>query len=514
MHSFRIQMTWYTEDAVHAGLRKEASIGMDGTEGYWLTRFVLQRGLGVIYLFAFLVAVNQFRPLLGENGLLPAPVFLRKVGIRDAPSIFHLFPNDLAFALFAWLGVILSSLATTGLSEQFGAAFSVAVWGLLWIFYLSFVNIGQTFYAFGWESLLLESGFLAIFLGSADTEPSVIIIWLMRWVLFRVILGAGLIKVRGDPCWRNLTCLDYHFETQPMPNSLSWYFHRLPAWVRKSGVLFNHFVELVVPFAYFAPQPIAAVAGVLTIIFQGMLIVSGNFSWLNHVTVVLALSTFSDSQLRMLIPLEPPSLHPPSGIFEAAAWGVAILVAILSVRPARNLISKDQVMNTIYDPFHLVNTYGAFGSITRPRYEIVLEGTDEEVPVTASWREYEFKGKPGDIRRRPPQVAPYHLRLDWLMWFAAMPSRRLAYPPWLLHLVGKLLEGDAATLALLKRNSFPASPPHYIRALYYHYRFTSPDERRQTGCWWRRELIGDYLPPLSLEDAAFRGILRELKGFD
>jgi hypothetical protein len=485
---------------------------MDGTEGYWLTRFVLQRGIGVIYFFAFLTAVNQFRPLLGENGLLPAPLFLRQVGFRNAPSIFHLFPNDRAFSLFGRLGVVLSSVAITGLSEQFGTTFSVAVWGLLWIFYLSFVNVGQTFYAFGWESLLLESGFLAIFLGAAETEPSVIIIWLMRWVLFRVMFGAGLIKVRGDPCWRDLSCLDYHFETQPMPNPLSWYFHRLPAWVRKAGVLFNHFVELVVPFAYFAPQPIAAIAGLLTILFQGSLIVSGNFSWLNHMTLVLAFSTFDDFLLRTLIPFGPSSLSPPSAVFGAAVWGVAILVAILSVKPVRNLFSKNQVMNTIYNPFHLVNTYGAFGSITRPRYEIVLEGTDEKVPTTASWREYEFKGKPGDILHRPPQVAPYHLRLDWLMWFAAMPSRQLTYPPWLIHLVGKLLEGDGPTLALLRKNPFPEAPPHYIRALTYHYRFTSPAERRQTGCWWRRELVGTYLPPLSLEDAAFREILKELKG--
>lgn len=485
---------------------------MDGIDGYWLTRFVLQRGIGVIYLFAFLTAVNQFRPLLGENGLLPSPVFLRQIRFRDAPSIFHLFPTDRAFGLLGWLGVILSFLAATGLSEQFGTAFSVSVWGLLWIFYLSFVNIGQTFYGFGWESLLLESGFLSIFLGAAETEPSVIIIWLMRWVLFRIMFGAGMIKMRGDPCWRELTCLDYHFETQPMPNPLSWYFHRLPGRIRKTGVLFNHFVELIVPFAYFAPQPIAAVAGLLTILFQGSLIVSGNFSWLNHLTLVLALSTFSDSQLRTLIPLDPPALSPPSTVFEVGIWGVAILVAVRSVKPARNLLSKNRVMNTIYDPFHLVNSYGAFGSITRPRYEIVLEGSSEMVPTQTSWQEYGFKGKPGDIRRRPPQVAPYHLRLDWLMWFAAMPSRRLAYPPWLLHLVGKLLEGDAATLALLKKNPFPGSAPHYIRALYYHYRFTTSVERRQTGCWWHRELVGDYLPPLSLEDAAFRRILRELKG--
>jgi len=485
---------------------------MEGADGYWLTRFVLQRGLGIIYLFAFLNVVNQFRPLLGEKGLLPAPAFLRRARFFDAPSIFHLFPGDRAFALCGWVGTALSALAVVGLSEQFGTAISVALWSLLWVLYLSFVNIGGTFYAFGWESLLLESGFLAIFLGAADTEPSVVIIWLMRWVLFRVMFGAGLIKIRGDPCWRDLTCLDYHFETQPMPNPLSWYFHRLPAPLRKAGVLFNHLVELVVPFAFFAPQPIAGVDGLLTLLFQGSLIVSGNFSWLNHVTAVLALSTFSDAQLRALIPLTPPATGPPSLLFVGSIWAVALLVVVRSVEPARNLLSKNQVMNTAYDPFHLVNSYGAFGSITRPRHEIVLEGSAEKVPSEASWRAYEFKGKPGDVRRLPPQVAPYHLRLDWLMWFAAMPSRQMGYPPWLLHLVGKLLDGDGATLALLKENPFPEGPPYAIRGLYYLYRFTTAEERRRSGCWWHRELVGTYLPPLSLKDKGFVEILERLKG--
>lgn len=481
---------------------------MEGSDGYWLTRFVFQRGLGAIYLCAFLVVVNQFRPLLGESGLLPAPRFIRQVSFRHAPGIFHFLPNDRAFTFFGWLGVFLAALATAGISERFGTGFSVVVWALLWVFYLSFVNVGQTFYAFGWESLLLESGFLAIFLGAADTEPSAILIWLLRWVLFRVMFGAGLIKLRGDPCWRDLSCLDWHFETQPMPNPLSWFFHRLPRRVRQAGVLFNHLVEVVVPFFYFAPQPIAGIAGLLTILFQGSLIVSGNFSWLNHLTLVLAFSTFDDSLLKMVIPIGPPPQVEPSFLLSALAWAVALLVAVLSVRPVRNLLSKDQIMNTTYDPFHLVNSYGAFGSITRPRYEIILEGTAEDTPTTASWRAYEFKGKPGDPRRLPPQIAPYHLRLDWLMWFAAMPSPY--YPSWFIHLLAKLLAGDAATLGLLKGNPFPDASPKYVRALYYRYCFTTPEERRQSGCWWQQELVGTYFPPVSLADPEFREILRSM----
>ena len=478
---------------------------MDVQGGYWLTRLLLQRGLGVIYLVAFLVVVNQFRPLCGERGLLPAPAYLQLTTFGETPSIFHVFPKDTAFAFFGWCGVILAIFATTGLSERFGVWFSMSVWFLLWVIYLSFVNIGQTFYAFGWESLLLESGFLAIFLGSSDTEPSTVMIWLFRWVLFRLILGAGLIKLRGDPCWHDLTCLDYHFETQPMPNLLSWYFHWLPDWMHKGGVLFNHLAEVAAPFFFFAPQPLAAVAGVVTLLFQGALIVSGNFSWLNFLTLVLAFSTFTDAQLGRVIPVTPFPVSPLTPFHSGVIICVALLVAFLSVRPVRNLISRHQVMNINYDPFHLVNTYGAFGSITRDRYEIVIEGTDEEVVLpTTRWQVYEFRGKPGDPGRLPPQVAPYHLRLDWLMWFAAMPSPY--YDPWFIRLLAKLLDNDPLTLSLLRHNPFPGAPPRYVRALHYRYRFTSPDERRKSGRWWARELVETYFPPVSRGDPVLRTV--------
>jgi hypothetical protein len=481
---------------------------MDSNSGYWLTRLLLQRGIGFIYLVAFLVVVNQFRPLCGEKGLLPVSRFIQVATFRESPSIFFLFPKDGAFAFFGWCGVMLAVLATTGLSERYGTWVSMTVWALLWVIYLSFVNIGQTFYAFGWESLLLESGFLAIFLGAAHVEPSAVPIWLFRWVLFRVIFGAGMIKLRGDPCWQDLTCLDYHFETQPMPNPLSWYFHWLPGWMHKGGVLFNHLVEVVAPFCYFAPQPASAIAGITVVLFQGALLVSGNFSWLSLFTLVLAFSTFDDALLGRLLPFGPPPLEPQTQFNQGMIWGAALLVALLSVKPILNLFSRYQIMNTNYNPYHLVNTYGAFGSITRERYEIVLEGTDETVvTATTRWREYGFKGKPGDPCGMPPQIAPYHLRLDWLMWFAAMPSPY--YDPWFIHLLAKMLEGDAPTISLLRSNPFPDTPPSYVRALHYRYHFTTPEEHKRTGCWWQRELAGTYFPPVSRNDPALRSMLKE-----
>ena len=449
-----------------------------------------------MYLVAFAVAANQFVPLLGEHGLLPVSRFTQFVPFRASPSLFFLSPTDTAFRICAWSGIALAVLALSAWPQQRGTVASAIVWGALWVLYLSFVNVGQTFYGFGWETLLLEAGFLAIFLGGAATAPSLWLVWMYRWLLFRLMFGAGLIKLRGDPCWRDLTCLNYYFETQPIPNPLSWYFHRLPEGIHKAGVVINHVVEVIVPFGYFAPQPIAGIAGLITMGFQGMLIISGNLSWLNWLTLVLCIPALDDRFLSWL-PLSPPPLHEPDLIHRGAICALAIAVGILSIAPTMNMLSSSQVMNTSFEPLHLVNTYGAFGSITRTRYEIVLEGSDDAtVTERTAWREYEFKGKPGDPARRPPQIAPYHLRLDWLMWFAAFSPT--PQDEWFIALLRQLLRGDAATLSLLETNPFPDHPPRYLRARYYRYRFTAAAERRESGRWWDRQLVSEYVPPITL----------------
>ncbi len=484
---------------------------MDGgeTTGFWLTRLLLQRGLAFIYLVAFLVAANQFRGLLGSHGLLPVPHFLERARFRDSPSLFFLHYSDGTAVALAWLGVALAAFALTGLSERFGTPVSMAVWGALWVLYLSFVNVGQVWYGFGWEMMLLESGFLAVFLGARDVAPPVVVIWMFRWELFRVMLGAGLIKLRGDPCWRELTCLRWHYETQPIPNPLSWYLAKLPMWVHEVGGGFTLFVELLVPFGYFAARrlaPVAWIAGALTVVFQGMLILSGNLSWLNWLTIVLAFACFDDRLLHHLLPVRAPPLAPPALPYQVALWALVAVVVFLSIRPTLNLFMSRQVMNASFEPLHLVNTYGAFGSVTRERDEIILEGTADSVPTAASaWKPYAFKAKPGDPSRAPAVITPYHLRLDWLMWFAAMSSP--AHHPWVLSLVGHLLEGDRAVIGLLAGDPFPDHPPRWIRARLYRYRFSTRAERRATGRWWERTLLGEYLPPLSLSDPRFRAYL-------
>lgn len=465
-------------------------------DGYWLSRLVFQRALAGVYLVAFLAAALQFRPLIGERGMLPVPDLLRRTDWRAAPGLFRLHYSDRFFALVAWAGCALAVALLAGVDAYVPLWAAMPLWALPWGLYLSIVQVGQTWYGFGWESLLLETGFLAVFLGNGDTGPPVLVLWLLRWVLFRVEFGAGLIKLRGDACWRELTCLDFHHETQPMPGPLSWFFHHLPRPLHRAEVAANHVTQLVVPVLLFAPQPVASAAAGLMILTQLWLILSGNFAWLNWLTIVLALpavdwSLFVDTPARRGAPLW----------YEAVVLAVSALVLLLSYRPALNLISRRQVMNRSFDPLHLVNTYGAFGGISRVRLEVVVEGTDERVvnPGTV-WRAYGFRGKPGDLGRTPRQFAPYHLRLDWMMWLAALSP---AYArPWFGPFVERLLTNDRDTLRLLRHNPFPDAPPVHIRAQVYRYRYTTWSELRATGHWWHRTYVRDFMRPVSAGSAA------------
>ncbi|RLM46929.1 lipase maturation factor family protein [Haloarcula sp. Atlit-47R] len=468
---------------------------------YWLVRMLFHRALAVIYLLAFVVAATQFRPLAGEDGLLPIQQYVDRYEFRDRPSLFYVYPNDRVIGITAWAGVGLSALALVGvpswLPRPYAVPVSILLWLLLWALYLSFVNAGRTFYGYGWESMLLETGFLAAFLGAGTAGPPVAVVWLLKWVLFRNMFGAGLIKLRGDDCWRDLTALDYHYETQPIPNPVSWYAHHLPDRFHRLEVLGNHVVEVAVPFLYFAPQPWASVAGVATIGFQGWLMLTGNFSWLNALTIVQAIAAFRDDVFTATLPVTAPSATAPPLYLQALSVGLAAVVLWRSVGPVRNILSERQVMNTAFDSLRLVNAYGAFGSITRTRYEIVVQGTtDEVVTADTEWETYEFKGKPTDPAQRPRQLAPYHYRLDWQLWFAAMTSspRR---SPWFLALLDRLLAGDEATEKLLASVPFSETTPTHVRAVRYRYRFTTPEERRETGQWWERERVGTYVSPIS-----------------
>ncbi|WP_055402821.1 MULTISPECIES: lipase maturation factor family protein [unclassified Mycobacterium] len=471
---------------------------------YWLGTEVLERGVAVVYLLAFVAAAAQFRALIGEHGMQPIPRFLAGQSFWRTPSLFHLRYSDRLFSGLSWFGAALSAAIVGGAADAVPLWAAMLLWLTLWVLYLSIVNVGQSWYAFGWESLLLETGFLMIFLGNHQVAPPLLTLWMVRLLLFRVEFGAGLIKMRGDPCWRDLTCLYYHHETQPMPGPLSWFFHHLPKPLHRIEVAGNHFSQLIVPFGLFAPQPVASVAAAIIVITQLWLVASGNFAWLNWVTILLACSAIDDSSASAVVGrLDRPVFSATPVWFAALVVAFAAAVLFMSYWPMRNMLSSRQRMNASFNSFHLVNTYGAFGSIGRIRREVVIEGTDEtHLTSQTVWKEYEFKGKPGAVRRLPRQWAPYHLRLDWLMWFAAISPGYAQ--PWLTPFLQRLLRNDRPTLRLLRRNPFADAPPRYVRALLYEYRFTTPAELRRDRAWWHRTLIGGYVRPMALPAATSR----------
>lgn len=480
------------------------------TNEYWLTRFVLLRLLGFVYVIAFVSLAHQVLPLIGEHGLLPAKHFLQVVSSQGEntletfltmPTLFWLDVSDPFLQGCAWVGVVLSLIVFVGFAN-------VPLLFVIWFLYLSFVHIGQVWYGYGWEFLLLETGFLAIFLCPfwdlrpfPKSAPPIPIIWLFRWLSCRIFLGAGLIKLRGDQCWRDLTCLYYHYETQPIPNPLSRHLHFMPTWFHRFGVLWNHVIELIMPVFVFFPRPVRDVVGILLISFQGILILSGNLSFLNYLTIVPALACLDDRFFRRVLPrwvtrkaeraAEQARPSPTQTIYSLI---MVMVVAWLSIPVVYNLFSSRQLMNTSFDPLHLVNTYGAFGAVGKERHELIVEGTDETTLTPRTpWKEYEFKAKPGNPFRRLPVVAPYQYRVDWQIWFAAMETPQ--QNPWLVHLIWKLLVNDPGALSLIAHNPFPNRSPQYIRVQFYRYQFARLDD--PTGAVWKRTHLGAWLPPLS-----------------
>ncbi|XP_047466015.1 lipase maturation factor 1 [Mugil cephalus] len=502
---------------------------------YWLTRVVLLRAVAFIYFVAFSVAYNQNKQLIGERGLMPCKNYLnsvkRYVGGKIGLAALAYTPSVLWFLDWSDMdanldGVALAGMALSGFVLVTGMA-NMLIMVSLWVLYHSLVSVGQLWYSFGWESQLLETGFLAIFLCPVWTlsqvprrcPPSLITIWAFRWLIVRIMLGAGLIKIRGDKCWRDLTCMDYHYETQPVPNPMSYYMHRSPWWFHRFETLSNHFIELIVPLFTFLGRRMCMVNGALQILFQVVLIVSGNLSFLNWLTIVPSLACFDDVSLgfwfrsgagakKAVLEIQNEdaagrTLKPTKGMFVRRVVNISlgILIGYLSVPVVLNLLSSRQVMNTSFDPLRIVNTYGAFGSITKERTEVIFQGTlspDPKDPA-AVWEEYQFLCKPGDVSRRPCLISPYHYRLDWLMWFAAFQTYEQS--EWVIHIAGRLLSNDSTVLSLMDHNPFQGrDPPRWVRGEHFIYKFTQPGSSSAAqGKWWVRKRIGAYFPPVDLE---------------
>jgi Lipase maturation factor len=468
-----------------------------------LARWLFLRALGGIYFVAFVSFGLQAPGLIGSNGILPAATFLRQVrqilALRAywaVPSLFWLGSSDTWLRLLPLVGALAALALLVGFSHWLLQAF-------LFVAYLSVVSVGQDFMAFQWDILLLEAGFLAIFLGVASR----LVPWLYRWLLFRLMFLSGAVKLlSGDPTWRNLTALDYHFETQPLPTVLGWFMAQLPSWFHRASTGGVFVIELGAPFLIFAPRRLRLAGCALIVFLQALIFATGNYTFFNLLTIGLCLFLLDDELLGTVFPkrlaeriTSAPAPQGDSAFGPGAVAGLAALILLVSGVQLSGTFLRvvPQPLGALaraVSPFHIVNSYGLFAVMTTSRPEIIVEGSNDG----QTWLEYGFKYKAGDVQRAPGWVEPFQPRLDWQMWFAALGTYQ--GNPWFVNFAVRLLQGSPQVLALLDKNPFPDAPPRYVRALLYDYHFTDPDTLRAGGGWWRRDLQGVYLPMISLED--------------
>lgn len=463
---------------------------------YRAVSWLFLRLLGLVYLAAFVSFGVQALGLIGSQGILPLGDELQVLRAQHGtqawwlfPSFFWLAESDAAIQAVCGAGVVAALLLTLNILTR-------TMLPLLFLLYLSLVQAGQVFMSFQWDFLLLETGFLAIFLpwGSA------VVIWLMHWVLFRLRFLSGAYKLlSGDESWAGFTALQHYFETQPLPHAGAWYAHQLPDALLRAGVGFTFFAELVVPFLVFLPRNLRLFAAWVTIVMQLLIMLTSNHNFFNLLTILLCLLLFDDRALRGL--RLPRLQYRPGWLATLVASVLAVLIVPATLAMMWSTFSR-QPLPAFSEPvtrllvqWHIVNSYHVFPNMTTKRPEVIVEGSDDG----HDWRAYDFRYKPGDPSRQPRFIIPHQPRLDWMMWFAAIghPGTRTTY--WFPDFMVRLLEGSPPVLALLADNPFPERPPRLVRARLEDYRFTTPAERAATGDWWVRKPLGIYLPALSLD---------------
>jgi hypothetical protein len=483
--------------------------------------WIVLRLLGVVYVAAFASLAVQIVGLIGADGILPARAYMdsarafvaaNQIGVdryRLLPTLCWISTSDGFLRALAIGGAALGALLCAGVMPGL-------VLALLWIDYLSLAVVAREFLSYQWDALLLEAGFLAIFVAPlvvferprAPAAPPRVARWLMLWLVFRLMFGSGVVKLAsGDPTWRDFTAMVYHYETQPIPTPLAWYAHQLPLWFHKASTAATLAIELVAPFLIVGPRRIRYAAFGLLVGLQLLIALTGNYAFFNLLSVALCVYVLADAD-GTTTAIGAVRTGSPRLLVERVRHAVVIAVAVVTVAvsatvffarlgiglPIAPLVAP--IADAI-EPFRSVNSYGLFAVMTTTRPEIDVEGSNDG----EHWETYGFKYKAGDARRPPPWVAPHQPRVDWQMWFAALGNA--GSEPWFRRFVQQLLRGSPAVLRLLASDPFGGRPPKYIRAVLYQYHYASPAEHR-AGVWWTRERLGDYLPPQSLASGPVR----------
>ena len=469
---------------------------------YDVASLLFLRLFGLIYFSAFASFGMQALGLIGSHGILPLPEFVDAVRAQAGPERFFLMPmvfwwnaSDFAIQSVCWVGAGLSLLLLFNVLPRLSLL-------LLYVLYLSLLYGGQDFMTYQWDTYLLEAGFLALLLGFA-TAPG---IWLLRWLLFRFVFMSGVVKLlSGDPNWRNLSALSYHFLTQPLPTPLAWYASHLPERMLQFATGATLFIELVLPFLIFFPRRLRFFGACGILLLQVCIVLTGNYNWFNLQTMMLCLLLFDDAALQKFLPQRLPTLvghRAPRTVATVIVGALGLLIVFCSLvqmdaRFGGSPPVAARMVDEFIEPLHIVSSYGLFAVMTTRRGEIVMEGSSDGI----EWREYEFRYKPGDLARRPRWNIPLQPRLDWQMWFAALDDPRRV--PWFPRFLAALLKNEPAVTALLEKNPFPDKPPAYVRAQYYDYTYASSEEKAK-GLWWDRRLLGLYFPAAHLARAAER----------
>jgi len=484
---------------------------------YHLSQALYLKLLGIVYLIAFVSAAVQITALIGSSGILPIQALQDSINPALGLKKFILFPTltwisaGNGFLYFLTIGGALTSLAL--IFSKFARTSLI----ILWVFYLSITTSGSVFFSFQWDILLLEAGFLAIFLAPGIVGALAgkrVIRFLHKWLLFRLVFLSGYLKILGgDTSWRDLTALTYHFETQPLPTSLAWTFHNMTILAHELFTFTTLGIELLVPFLLFLPRRFRMISAAAIISLEIVILLTGNYTFFNILTIALALFMFDDAVFKRFIPKRLLNLiggkseqikksdrrHKlwPRRVAVSLLIILVFLPSLIYFAPARRINAMPNFVRPFYQSisaFRLSNGYGLFIHMTKVRREIVIEGsTNGEL-----WEEYHFKYKPGKIDEAPRWVAPHQPRLDWQMWFAALNTYENT--PWFANLVFRLLEGNPVVLRLLESNPFPDKPPKFIRAVMYEYEFTNRRTKKETGAWWDRVPLGLYITPAFLTD--------------
>ncbi len=464
-------------------------------QNYRLTSWLFLRLLAIVYFIAFASLSVQIIGLVGPDGILPFEEFLFNVHQRFGaeawwrfPNIFWLNSGDLALHAATFAGILLSISVFLGFFQR---TFLIA----MFVLYLSLTLAGQTFLTFQWDILLLESGFFAIFLAA---NPSWLVIFFLEWLLFRLRFLSGISKLlSGDPSWSGLTSLNYYFETQPLPHIGAWYAHHLPEAVLRAGTGATLVAEIIVPFFIFLPRPFRIAAAIITIFIQLLIIATSNHNWINILTIVLCLFLLDDKIVRRILPRplvkailsDRPDF---SWIWNAALVVLGSIVFAASLVTMYVHLTGKELPPRVMESANIVRHYGlghvyhVFPTMQTERQELEIQGSMDG----RNWQTYVFKYKPGPIDRAPVFNLPHQPRLDWLMWFVPPKFPDQLY--WFDRFMQKLAQGESKVTRLLKTNPFESAPPKYLRVLAYRYHFTTPEERKATGNWWKRELLGEF----------------------